>query len=143
MKKVTYILLLLVLSVGLITALHGVQPNSLQGENLTETTIEPAISSCSFIAATNEYLPVEPHSYYNDENNGSWTNIALCPNNLHANNTVSSKIFKVRLHLPGGLLQQICPARLLTKQKSLLAFNPNALRYSHGYYIYALAHILI
>ena len=143
MKKFTYILLLLVLSVGLITAFHEVQPNSQQGENLTETTIEPAISSCSFIAATNESLPVEPHSYYNDENNGSWTNIALCPNNLHANNTVSSKIFKLRLHLPGGLLRHIYSVRLLTKHNSLLAFNPNALRYSRGYYIYALAHILI
>lgn len=143
MKKLKCILLLLILSVGLITVAHEVQPNSQKGENLTDTTIGHDISSYSFIAAANEPLPVESHSYYHDENNGNWTNLALCPNNLYLHNNTSSKILKLRLLLPAGLLQQLFYGRLLAKQNSRLTYNPNAIRYSCGYYIYALAHILI
>lgn len=143
MKQLYYILLLLVLSVGLTTVAHEVQPNSRPSENLTQSTIGYSTSSCSVTASSNESLPATSQSYDNDNNNGIWTNIALCPNNLFTHNSVSSKILKLKLPLPVGLLQHIYSVRLHAKQNSLLTLNPHAIRYSFGYYIYALAHILI
>lgn len=143
MKQLYFILLFLVLGAGLITVCQEVQPNSRIAENLTKNTIEYSIPSCSFTASTDDFSSSATHSYYYDENSGNWTNIALCPNSSSANNYVSSKILKLKLHLPIGLLQRIYSVRLLAKQNSLLSFNANADRYSNGYYIYALAHILI
>ena len=143
MKYLYCIFLFFILSVALATISRGEQPNSRIDENLTETSVGCAISSCSFTASTDDFSPTNHHLNYNDFNNGCWTSNALCPNNIYSHNNVSSKYLKFKLHLPAGQLNHSYSDRLLAKQNSILSYNPSAIRYSYGYYIYALAHILI
>jgi NADH:ubiquinone oxidoreductase subunit 3 (subunit A) len=42
-----------------------------------------------------------------------------------------------------GQLEHLLSSHLSAGESANLSFNPNALRYSCGYYIYALLHILI
>lgn len=142
MKQLKCIILLLLLSVGLIAVSHEEQPNSQVSENLTGSTIEYAISSCSLRASTEESSPISNHSYSYDDTNSSWNRNALCPNSVYTNNNVSSKFLKLKLYLPASQLQRNYN-QLLAKQNLILSYSPSAIRYSYGYYIYALAHILI
>lgn len=142
MKQLKCIILLLLLSVGLIAVSHEEQPNSQVSENLTGSTIEYAISSCSLRASTEESSPISNHSYSYDDTSSSWNRNALCPNSVYTNNNVSSKFLKLKLYLPASQLQRNYN-QLLAKQNLILSYSPSAIRYSYGYYIYALAHILI
>lgn len=143
MKQLKCIILLLLLSVGLIAVSYEEQPNSQVSENLTGNAIGHAISSCSLTASTEESSPISNHSYSTDDSSSSWNRNALCPNSVYTNNNASSKFLKLKLHLPAGQLQRLNFGQLLAKQNYILSFNPNAIRYLHGYYIYAIAHILI
>lgn len=72
-----------------------------------------------------------------------WTNEALCPNSLYTHNHASPKFLKMRILKPAGQLEHLLSSHLSAGESANLSFNPNALRYSCGYYIYALLHILI
>lgn len=143
MKQLKCIILLLLLSVGLIAISQEEQPNSQVSENLTGNTIGYALSSCSLTASTEESAPISNHSYSNDDTSSSWNRNALCPNSVYTNNNTSSKILKLKQYLPAGQLQHFNYSQLLAKQNLILSYSPSAIRYSYGYYIYALAHILI
>ncbi len=143
MKQLNCIILLLLLSVGLIMVSHEEQPNSQVSENLTGSTIEYVLSSCSLKASTEESSPISNHSYANDDTGSSWNRNALCPNSVYTNNNASSKFLKLKLYLPAGQLHRFNYSQLLAKQNLIRSYSPSAIRYSYGYYIYALAHILI
>jgi hypothetical protein len=49
----------------------------------------------------------------------------------------------MRILKPAGQLEHLLSSHLSAGESATLSFNPNALRYSCGYYIYALLHILI
>lgn len=144
MKQLKCIILLLLLSVGLIAVSHEEQPNSQVSEDLTGNAIGYAISSCSLTASSEEPSSIPSNrSYSTDDGSSSWNRNALCPNSVYTNNNASSKFLKFKLHLPAGQLQRFNYSQLLAEQNYILSFNPNAIRYLHGYYVYALAHILI
>lgn len=86
---------------------------------------------------------VSHRSLFNDENTDCWTNEALCPNSLYTHNHASPKFLKMRILKPAGQLEHLLSSHLSAGESANLSFNPNALRYSCGYYIYALLHILI
>lgn len=142
MKQLKCIILFLLLSVGLIAVSNEEQPNSQASESLTGNAIGYAISSYSLTASSEESSPISNGSYSNDDNS-SWNRNALCPNSVYTNNNASSKFLKLKLHLPAGQLQHPNYSQILAKQNYILSFNPNVIRYLHGYYIYALAQILI
>ena len=66
-----------------------------------------------------------------------------CPNSLYTHNHASPKFLKMRILKPAGQLEHLLSSHLSAGESANLSFNPNALRYSCGYYIYALLHILI
>ena len=73
----------------------------------------------------------------------SSTSEALCPNSLYTHNHASPKFLKMRILKPAGQLEHLLSSHLSAGESANLSFNPSALRYSCGYYIYALLHILI
>lgn len=143
MKHLCCILLFIFLGMGLISVSHEETPSFRTSGNTTGTTIGYAASDYSFNTLTDDTCPVAHHSLFNDENNGHRLSDALCPGNFYTHNQASSKLLKLKLHLPAGQLQHLHSNRLPAEQNSSLLFTPNAIRYSHGYYIFALAHILI
>lgn len=87
-------------------------------------------------------LQLDQNHYSLDETD-CWTNEALCPNSLYTHNHASPKFLKMRILKPAGQLEHLLSSHLSAGESANLSFNPNALRYSCGYYIYALLHILI
>ena len=129
MKHLYYILMFTFLCLGLTPA--GIVVGS------------PA-SECSFTAYTQCASYTATHrSLFNDENTDCWTNEALCPNSLYTHNHASPKFLKMRILKPAGQLEHLLSSHLSAGESANLSFNPSALRYSCGYYIYALLHILI
>lgn len=143
MKHLFGILLLFFLGVGLMTVSHEEQ-SGLRAYAGSQTEVINAYinSDCSFSTST-EYTAIPRHSHLNDGKSDSRINDALCPTNSYTHNNVSSKLLKIKLHLPAGQLQHSPACQLSAILNSTLSFTPNAIRYSYGYYIYALAHILI
>lgn len=145
MKHLYYILMFTFLCLGLTTISQEEQPDS------RNTTGSPAgivvgspASECSFTAYTQYASYTATHrSLFNDENTDCWTNEALCPNSLYTHNHASPKFLKMRILKPAGQLEHLLSSHLSAGESANLSFNPNALRYSCGYYIYALLHILI
>ena len=117
MKHLYYILMFTFLCLGLTAISQEEQPDS------RNTTMSPAgivvgspASECSF---------------------------TLCPNSLYTHNHASPKFLKMRILKPAGQLEHLLSSHLSAGESANLSFNPSALRYSCGYYIYALLHILI
>lgn len=137
MKHLYYILMFTFLCLGLTAISQEEQPNS------RNTAGSPA-SECSFTAYTQcASYAVTHRSLFNDENTDCWTNEALCPNSLYTHNHASPKFLKMRILKLAGQLEHLLSSHLSAGESANLSFNPNALRYSCGYYIYALLHILI
>lgn len=137
MKHLYYILMFTFLCLGLTAISQEEQPNS------RNTAGSPA-SECSFTAYTQcASYTVTHRSLFNDENTDCWTNEALCPNSLYTHNHASPKFLKMRILKLAGQLEHLLSSHLSAGESANLSFNPNALRYSCGYYIYALLHILI
>ena len=145
MKHLYYILMFTFLCLGLTAISQEEQPDS------RNTTGSPAgivvgspASECSFTAYTQCALYTATHrSLFNDENTDCWTNEALCPNSLYTHNHASPKFLKMRILKPAGQLEHLLSSHLSAGESANLSLNPSALRYSCGYYIYALLHILI
>lgn len=144
MKHLFGILLLFFLCVGLITVSHEEQ-SDLRAYAGSQTGVVNAYinSDCSFSASTEYTSPIPLHSHFNDGKSDSRINNALCPTSSYTHNNASPKLLKIKLHLPAGQLQHSLAGQLSVLLNSTQSFTPNAIRYSYGYYIYALAHILI
>ena len=142
-KHLCCILLSIFLCTGLISIFHEETPGFRTAGNTTETLMAHTVSDCSFTTLTDDSCPVTHHSLFNDENSGHRISDALCPGNFYTHNHASSKLLKLKLHLPTGQSRHLHVNGLPAGQNSSLLFTPNAIRYSRGYYIFALAHILI
>lgn len=144
MKHLFGILLLFFICVGLMTVSHEEQSDLRAYAGSQTGAINAYVNSdCSFSASTEYTSPIPLHSHFNDGKSDSRINNALCPTNSYTHNNVSSKLLKIRLHLPAGQLQHSLADQLSVLFNPTQSFTPNAIRYSYGYYIYALAHILI
>lgn len=143
MKQLCCILLFIFLGLGLVTTYHEEAPDFQTVGNAIGDTVRYAGSDGSFTASTDDVYPVIHHSLFNDENNGYQTSAALFPNYFYTHYNASPKFLKLKQHLPAGQLQHLHSNRLPAEQNSSLLFTPSAIRYSCGYYIFALAHILI
>lgn len=143
MKHLCCIFLFVFLGLGLIAVCHEEAPDFRTSGNATGNTVGYAASDCPFTISTGDGYTAAHHSLFNDENDGHRVSDALCPGNLHAHNNASPKLLKLKLHLPARQLQHLHSHRLPTVQNPSLSFTPSAIRYSCGYYIFALAHILI
>lgn len=144
MKHLFGILLLFFIGVGLMTVSHEEQSDLQAYAGSRTGAINAYVNSdCSFSASTEYTSPTPLHSHFNDGKSDSRINNALCPTNSYTHNNVSPKLLKIRLHLPAGQLQHSLADQLSAILNPTQSFTPNAIRYSYGYYIYALAHILI
>lgn len=143
MKHLCCILLFIFLGMGLTCISHEETPSFRTTGNTTGNLIGYTVSDCSFVASADDISALAHHSIFNDENNGHQISDALCPNHFYTHNHASSKLLKLKLHLPDGQLRHLHTNSLPGGQNPNLLFTPNAIRYSCGYYIFALAHILI
>lgn len=143
MKQLGCILLFVFLGLGLVTTYHVEAPDFQTAGNAIGNTVRYAVSDCSFTASPEDTCPPIHHSLFNDENNGHRVSDTLFPGNFYTHNHVLPKLLKLKQHLPAGQLQYPHSSRLFAEQSSSLLFTPGAIRYSCGYYIFALAHILI
>lgn len=145
MKHLHYILMLAFLYWGLTAIAHEEQPDS---RNTTGSVAGMAVGSPTSEYSSTSYTQYTPYtathrSLFNNENTDCWTSEALCPNSLYTHNHASPKLLKMRILKPAGQLEYLLSSHLSAGESANLSFTPSALRYSCGYYIYALLHILI
>lgn len=144
MKHLTFILPLIFLCLGMIAISIEEQPDSrIATESQIGSSIGCSTPTTSFIAATDCTLPAPQRSLFNDESSSHCISEALCPISLYTHAHAPSKLLRLKIHLPAGQLEHLLSSRLSAGETSKLTFTPNALRYSCGYYIYALEKILI
>lgn len=145
MKHLYYILMFTFLCLGLTAISQEEQPD------LQDSTGSPAgiavgspTSECS-VTAYSQCTPYTTthRSLFNDENTDCRTQEALCPNSLYTHNHASPKLLKMRILKPAGQLEHLLSSHPSARESTNLSFTPSTLRYSCGYYIYALLHILI
>lgn len=143
MKEIFSTFLLFVVVLGLIAISNEGQADSRKTtENPRGFSIESAEAECSFIASTGCVLSATgAHSTFNDESAVSLAVNALLPGNSNTQFNTPSQLFRLRAMFAAQMQHFISGCR--AEQNSFLSFTPNAIRYSYGYYIYELAHILI
>ena len=145
MKHLYYILMFTFLCLGFAAISQEEQPDSRNTAGSQAGIVAGSqTSECSFTACPQCTPHTTTHrSLFNDENTGCWTSEALCPNSLYTHNHASPKLLKIRILKPAGQLEHLLSFHLSAGERANLSFTPSALRYSCGYYIYALLHILI
>lgn len=144
MKHLFTIFPFIFLCLGIIALSQEEQPGSqIPAESPEGSTARYAASECSFNSSSDCTLPDNSHSLFNNGTDSYGFNNALCPANPYTHYNVSTKSLKTRLHLPAGQLQHLLASHLSANQTIHFYFTPNAIRYSCGYFIYALARILI
>lgn len=84
-----------------------------------------------------------PPPVFNDENNERKINGILFQENFYNQANAPSKLLKLKIHPSVGQMQRIFSTHLPVEQNASLSFTPSAIRYSYGYYVYELKHILI
>ncbi len=145
MKHLYYILMFTFLCLGLTTISQRERAGTSRNTTGSPAGIvvgSPA-SECSFTAYTQCASYTATHrSLFNDENTDCWTNEALCPNSLYTHNHASPKFLKMRILKPAGQLEHLLSSHLSAGEPTFHSIQI-VLRYSCGYYIYALLHILI
>ena len=90
---------------------------------------------------TSRPLPTAPSSTIeNNERKIKW-----CPfqENFYNQASAPSKLLKLKIHPSVEQMQRIFSTHLPVEQNASLSFTPSAIRYSYGYYVYELKHILI
>lgn len=144
MKHLHHIFLLIFLCLGMIAISLEEQPDArIASESQTGDPVGYSISSTSFIESTDCTTAATHRSLFNDENSNHWISDALCLGSFNTHIHALSKFFKLKFHLPAGQLEHLLSKHLSAGEISNLSFTPSALRYSCGYYIYALEQILI
>lgn len=144
MKHLHYILSLIFLCLGIIAiALEEQLDPRIATESQTGNSIGCSIPTTCFISSTDCILPAPQRSLFNDENSNHWISEALSPISLYMHAHALSKLLRLKVHLSAGQLGHLISSRLSAGDTSKLTFTPNALRYSCGYYIFALEQILI
>lgn len=145
MVKHLYIIFLFIfLYLGMIAISQEEQSGSrTYAESPEENPIGLVSSDYSFCVPSDCILPDSSHSLFNNKNRDSGISDALCPVNPYSHKPISLKSLKLKLNLPAGQSQHLLTGYLRSEQNPSLSFTPSAFRYSCGYYIYGLAHILI
>ena len=82
-------------------------------------------------------------AFFNDENNERKINGVLFQENFYNQASAPSKLLKLKTHPSVEQMQRIFSTHLPVEQNASLSFTPSAIRYSYGYYVYELKHILI
>ena len=69
--------------------------------------------------------------------------VSFSQENFYNQASAPSKLLKLKIHPSVEQMQRIFSTHLPVEQNASLSFTPSAIRYSYGYYVYELKHILI
>ena len=137
MKHLHYIFLFMCLALGMSAILQEEQPAlRMLTEASADASVTPAPTGC-FIST------IAHRPFFNDENNERKINGVLFQENFYNQASAPSKLLKLKIHLSVEQMQRIFSTHLPVEQNASLSFTPSAIRYSYGYYVYELKHILI
>ena len=132
MKHLHYIFLFMCLSLGMSVILQEEQP-----------ALTPTQTGCFISMSADCYSTIAHRPFFNDENNERKINGILFQENSYNQANAPSKLLKLKIHPSVGQMQRIFSTHLSVEQNASLSFTPSAIRYSYGYYVYELKHILI
>ena len=93
--------------------------------------------------STDYFSTIAHRPFFNDENNERKINGILFQGNFYNQASAPSKLLKLKIHPSAEQMQRIFSTHLRVEQNASLSFTPSAIRYSYGYYVYELKHILI
>ena len=144
MKHLHYIFLFMCLSLGMSVILQEEQPAlRMITEDSTDTSVTPTQTGCFISMSADCYSTIAHRPFFNDENNERKINGILFQENSYNQANAPSKLLKLKIHPSVGQMQRIFSTHLPVEQNASLSFTPSAIRYSYGYYVYELKHILI
>ena len=93
--------------------------------------------------STDYFSTIAHRPFFNDENSERKINGILFQENFYNQTSTPSKLLKLKIHPSVEQMQRIFSTHLRVEQNASLSFTPSAIRYSYGYYVYELKHILI
>ena len=144
MKHLHYIFLFMCLSLGMSVILQEEQPAlRMITEASTDTSVTPTQTGCFISMSTDYFSTIAHRPFFNDENNERKINGVLFQENFYNQASAPSKLLKLKIHPSVEQMQRIFSTHLPVEQNASLSFTPSAIRYSYGYYVYELKHILI
>ena len=108
-----------------------------------DASVTPAPTGCFISMSTDYFSTIAHRPFFNDENNERKINGVLFQENFYNQASAPSKLLKLKIHPSVEQMQRIFSTHLPVEQNASLSFTPSAIRYSYGYYVYELKHILI
>lgn len=112
-------------------------------EASADASVTPAPTGCFISMSTDYFSTIAHRPFFNDENNERKINGVLFQENFYNQASAPSKLLKLKIHPSVEQMQRIFSTHLPVEQNASLSFTPSAIRYSYGYYVYELKHILI
>ena len=143
-KHLHYIFLFMCLALGMSAILQEEQPAlRMLTEASADASVTPAPTGCFISMSTDYFSTIAHRPFFNDENNERKINGVLFQENFYNQASAPSKLLKLKIHPSVEQMQRIFSTHLPVEQNASLSFTPSAIRYSYGYYVYELKHILI
>ena len=144
MKHLHYIFLFMCLALGMSVILQEEQPAlRMLTEASADDSVTPVQTGCFISMSTDYFSTIAHRPFFNDENNERKINGILFQENFYNQASAPSKLLKLKIHPSVEQMQRIFSTHLPVEQNASLSFTPSAIRYSYGYYVYELKHILI
>ena len=143
-KYIFCILIGVFLAFGLNYTSYENLPDSLiKSGNPVGISVQCAEDNCCVMAVVDERGADDLCSLRKDEASGRKICDGIDFNITNSQSNVPTKVLKIKACLAIRRLLNLNYTQLSEYRQQYLSFNPSSLRYSYGYYIYTLAHILI